>query len=115
MDAQRQRKELVEKPLRDHLERVGYGFDHLCREAKAWGCEVALHNECGVYTITLLRGEERIDEWMDSLYAYGIDHLARCLRAEMAATGTFPIGTYQQAEAALTGADFRTYRSPEAA
>jgi len=103
MNAQHARKDLVEKPIRAALENADYGFRELVVECESWGMEVSLADEAGVYTIRVMNGDRTI---------FTLDHLARCLRAEMAAAGTFPGGvTYQHLEAAVTGTPQRTYRS----
>lgn len=99
------RRELVEIPIRDELERIGYGYSAFVAEAEARGWTVTLESDWHIMVWKQTpkpyaksgsvydpeRGE-LIGSWLDSSTAFTLDHLARCLRAEMAVLCTWPAG-----------------------
>lgn len=107
--AHRRRRELVEQPIRDALEQIGYGFREFCAEMERRCWVVALSTDCirvfthepfpseraasgGMNIGTAPRGE-CIAQWQDHMggNGYTVDHIARCLRAEMEATGVLMV------------------------
>lgn len=108
------RREKVEVPIRAELEKIGYGYPAFVAEAEARGWTVTLESQWHIMVWKQTpkpyakadsvydpeRGE-LIGSWLDS-EQFTIDHLARCLRAEMAVLGTWPAGwETQRLEAAL--------------
>ena len=105
--AWRDRKERVEKPIRDALEEADYGFAALVSECEARGFTVTLENAGGSDHLMIWRQPpnpperygnaptpkqpgDLVGSWIDS--GFSVDHLARCLRAELAVVGGFPGG-----------------------
>lgn len=111
------RCDLVERPIRDALEAIGYGYAALVAEAEARGWTVTLESQWHIMiwretprpyakannVYDPARGE-LIGSWLDGPN-WSLDHLARCLRAEMAVLCTWPAGwERQRLEAALAAA-----------
>ena len=103
-DAGIDRCELVEKPIRAALERIGYGYPALVAEAEARGWTVTLESQWHIMiwkrppkpyakanSVADPERGELIGSWLDGP-SWGLDHLARCLRAEMAVLQKWPAG-----------------------
>lgn len=106
-NAWRERKKLVEQPIRDALEEAGYGFAALVCECEARGFTVTYEVAGGSDHLMIWRQPpdpperygnaptpkrpgDLVGSWIDS--GFPVDHLARCLRAELAVVGGFPGG-----------------------
>lgn len=98
------RCELVEKPIRAALEAIGYGYPALVAEAEARGWTVTLDSQWHIMiwkqtpkpyakadSVYDPERGELIGSWLDGP-SWSLDHLARCLRAEMAVLCTWPAG-----------------------
>lgn len=98
----------VEKPIRDELEKIGYGYAALVAEAEARGWTVTLESQWHIMiwkqspkpyakadSVYDPERGELIGSWLDGP-SWPLDHLARCLRAEMAVLCTWPAGWEMQ-------------------